>query len=241
MTPRRQPSARSTSGFTLLEIIVALSVLVLIASLTFGTIAGALRARDLLEADDAVNQSARIAMSRLRRDLSLAYMTTNTSAVNTYMTLFVAHDQDPDRLWFASLSHQRLYRGAREGDQTEITLWTEEDPHNSDAFVLLRREAPRIDNAPERDGVIEPLAYNVKAFDLHFLDPTVNEWKAEWDTTGTDTPNRLPRAVQVTLTLLAPDPDDTEDTVEKSYLTTVLLAFGPRLTQSALSGGAEAK
>jgi prepilin-type N-terminal cleavage/methylation domain-containing protein len=226
---------RKRAGFTLLEIIVALGLLTLIAGLTFGTIGGALHARDLLEQDDEVNQSARVAMSRLREDLSLAYLTANTGAINTYQTLFVAQDGDPDRLWFAALSHHRLYRGAREGDQTEITYWTEPDPHTSNALVLLRREAPRIDNAPERDGVIEPLAYKVKAFDVRFLDPTTSEWRKEWDTTGADTPNRLPRAAEVTLTLLAPDPDDADDTVEKTYLSTVMLAFGPHIVRSALS------
>ncbi|MDP2309067.1 MAG: type II secretion system protein GspJ [Pseudomonadota bacterium] len=218
------------AGFTLLEVIVALTVFAIIAGLTFGTIASALNTRDLLEEDDAVNQSARIAMSRIRRDLSLAYLTINTGAVNTYKTLFVAHDQNPDRLWFASLAHQRLYRGARESDQTEITYWTEDDPDTSGALVLLRREAPRIDNYPERDGTIAPLAYDVKAFEVRFLDSLTNEWKEEWDTTGAETPNRLPRAAQVTLTLLAPDPDDAEDTVERTWASTVMLEFAPRLT-----------
>ena len=228
-----RPSAlrSARAGFTLLEVVVALGVFVLIAGLTFGTIGSALNTRDLLEADDAVNQSARIAISRIRRDLSLAYLTGNTSAVNTYQTLFIAHDDNPDRLWFASLSHQRLYKGARESDQTEITYWTEDDPAGGDALVLLRREAPRIDNYPERDGTIAPLAYGVKAFGVRFLDSQSNEWKDEWDTTGVDTPNRLPRAAEVTLTLLAPDPDDPDKTEERSWVTTVVLEFGPKLTK----------
>jgi general secretion pathway protein J len=221
---------RRRAGFTLLEVIVALAILALIASLTFGTIASALNTRDALEADDAVNQSARIAMSRIRRDLSLAYLTTNTTAVNTYMTLFVGQNADPDRLWFASLSHQRLYRGARESDQTEITYWTEDDPNIRSAKVLLRREAPRIDNAPERDGVIAPVAFGVTGFDVQYLDSQTAEWREEWDSTGVDTPNRLPRAAMVTLTLLAPDPDDEEQTVERTLSTTVLLEFAQRLT-----------
>lgn len=218
------------AGFTLLEVIVALAVFAMIVGLTFGTIASALNTRDLLEADDAVNQSARIAMSRIRRDLSLAYLTTNTSAVNTYQTIFVARDGNPDRLWFASLAHQRLYRGARESDQTEITYWTEDDPDTNDAMVLLRREAPRIDNYPERDGTIAPLAYDVKAFDIRFLDSRTNEWREEWDSTGTETPRRLPRAAQVALTLLAPDPEDPDETVERSWVSVVMLEFAPRLT-----------
>ncbi|MFZ5481024.1 MAG: type II secretion system protein GspJ [Myxococcota bacterium] len=221
---------RRRGGFTLLEVIVALSILAIIATLTFASIQGALAARDMLEGEDEVNQIARVAMDKIRRDLQLAYLTKSTSAVNTYRTIFVAQNQSPDRVWFTSLSHKRLYRDARESDQTEITLWTEDDPHVDDAMVLLRREAPRIDHEPEKDGVIQPLAYKVKAFELRFLDSLTSEWKDEWDTTGTDTPNRLPRAAQITLTLLAPDPDDDEKLVERPFLTTVVLQFAPALT-----------
>lgn len=223
---------RLRAGFTLLEVVVSLAVLALIGTLTFSTIASALNTRDLLEADDAVNQSARIAMARIRRDLSLAYLTANVTAVNTYMTLFVAQDGNPDRLWFATLAHQRLYRGTRECDQSEITYFTADDPDTRGAMALLRRESPRIDQAPERDGLIEPLAYDVTAFDVRFLDPKLNEWKDEWDTTGADTPNRLPRAAQVTLTLLAPDPEDDEKQVERTFFTTVILEFAEHIQRS---------
>jgi general secretion pathway protein J len=225
---------RRRGGFTLLEVVVALGVLSLIAALTFGSIQGALRARDLLEAEDEVNQIARIAMGKIRRDLQLAYLTPSTTAVNTYRTIFVGQDQSPDRLWLTTLSHQRLYRDARESDQTEITLWTEDDPNTDGAFVLLRREAPRIDQEPEKDGVILPLATKVKAFELRFLDPVTGEWSDEWDTTGTEQPNRLPRAVQVTLTLLAPDEDDEEKLVERTFLTTVLCHFAQAMTQKKI-------
>ena len=113
---------RARGGFTLLEVVVALGVLALIGTLTFSTIASALNTRDLLEKDDRVNHYARVAMTRLRRDLSLAYLTKNTSALNTYRTIFVGKDNsEEDRVWFASLSHLRLYRDARECDQTELT------------------------------------------------------------------------------------------------------------------------
>jgi general secretion pathway protein J len=221
---------RTRAGFTLLEVIVAISIMALIATLTFGSIQGALAARDWLEKADETNQIARIAMDRIRRDIALAYLTDSTTAINTYRTIFVAKDNSPDRLWFTSLSHKRLYRDARESDQTEITYWTEDDPTTDDAFVLLRREAPRIDSEPEKDGVIQPLAYKVKAFELLYLDPTTNEWAKEWDTTGTVQTERLPRAVQVNLTLLAPDPEDDEKSIEQPFLTTVLLEFADRLT-----------
>ena len=223
---------RTRAGFSLLEVIVAVSILALVGTLTFGAIANALATRDALEVADATNQAARIALQRIRRDLSLAYLTRNTAAVNTYRTIFVGQDDSgSDRVWFGSLAHQRRVRGAREGDQTEITYWTVDDPVHDGAMALLRREAPRIDNEPEKDGVIAPIATNVRAFDLQYLDQPTGEWQKQWDTTGTDTPNRLPRAVRVSLTLLAPDPDDEERTVERAYVTTVMLTMAAPLAR----------
>jgi general secretion pathway protein J len=228
---------RPRSGFTLLEVVVAIGILALIGTLTFSAVAGALDVRNVLERRDQTVQQARIAIDRIRRDLNLAYLTKNTGAINTYRTIFVGQDNSADdRLWFASLSHLRLYKDARECDQTEITYWTEPDPNAEDARVLLRREAPRIDQEPEKDGVIQPLAYNVRSFDVRYLDSTTNEWQEAWDTTGTDTPNRLPRAALVTLTLLAPDPDDEDRQIEQSFVTTVLLAYAPPLQRRTGEG-----
>jgi hypothetical protein len=82
-----------------------------------------------------------------------------------------------------------------------------------------------------------PLARNVSRFDLRYLDHTNGEWQDEWDTLGAETPNRLPRAVQVVLTLLAEDPIDEDTLVERSYLTTIMVETAPRLQQSATAGG----
>lgn len=222
-------------GFTLLEVVVALSILSLICLITFQSISNTLTTREALETADAANQSARVALDRLRRDFRLAYLTKSTSAINTYVTSFVGQNADPDRVWFATLSHRRMYRESRECDQTEITYWTEDDPDMPGAYALLRREAPRIDNEPDKQGLIAPLAYHLRSMDFRYLDAKTGEWFDEWDTTGVDQANRLPRAVQIVLVFIVPDPDDPEKSIEQPFATTVILHFADRMSQSALS------
>lgn len=226
---------RSRAGFSLLEVVVALGIMGLIGLITFETIASALDTRDVLEEEDASNQSARVALDRLRRDLRVAYLTANTSAVNTYKTQFIGKNDGPDSLWFTTLSHHRLFRESRECDQTEVTYWTEDDPTMKGAKVLLRREAPRIDNEPEKGGLIAPLAYNLKAVEFRYINPKTNEWLEEWDSTGVDLANKLPRAVQVALVFLVADPEDPEKLVERPYATTVILYYGDKLTTKVSS------
>ncbi len=226
-------------GFTLLEVVVAIGILAMIGMLTLETLSSALDTRDVLEDEDAANQSARVALDRLRRDLRLAYLTENTSAVNTYRTQFIGKNDDPDQLWFTTLSHHRMYRESRECDQTEVTYWTEDDPTMDGAKVLLRREAPRIDHEPEKDGLISPLAYHLKDVNYRYINPKTNTWLDEWDSTGVDQANFLPRAVQIALVFLVPDPDEEGKVVERPYATTVLLHYADKLTLASTGEATE--
>jgi general secretion pathway protein J len=147
-------------------------------------------------------------------------------------------NQDPDQLVFTTLAHQRLYRDSRECDQTEVSIWAEpaRDGHG-EGYTLYHREASRIDQEPDVGGRIFPLAYNVRSFDLRYLDPTTNEWREEWDTRGTDTPYRLPRAVQVGLVLIARDTQDEDRTIDVPFVTTIKLEYASPLTRSVFAGG----
>lgn len=231
MSPRRQ------NGFTLLEVLVALGVMVLIGAMAWEAMASGLMMRDYMESEDEITRSARIALDRIERELSLAFLTQSTTAVNTYQTVFVGEDDaDTDQIWFATKSHRRRYANSRECDQAEITYWTEDDPDNRGRVVLLHRESQRIDHEPAKDGAIQPLARNVTRFDLRYLDPTLNEWTDEWNSTGAEQPNRLPRAVQVVLTIMAPDPDDPREEIPKSFVRTVIIETADPIRRSASAG-----
>lgn len=228
-------------GFTLLEVVIAIAVLTIMAALAWETIGGAMRARDYLAFEEELDRSGRIAMARVHRELSLAFLTKNTAAVNTYRTVFVGKDDnDTDQIWFASRSHRPSVAGARESDQTEITIWCEPDPENRNRMMLLHREAQRVDHEPDKDGVILPLARDVSRFDLRYLDPLDGEWQDSWDTNGADTPGRLPRAVQIVLTIAKTDPEDEDDVVERTFVSTVMIEGASRLARSATAsdGGA---
>ena len=216
---------------TLVEVMVALFVLSIVGVLTATTLSNTLTAREILAENDDHQQSVRVALDTITRELQLAYLSFNKTVPNSYRTIFIATDDNPvDSLFFASLSHQRLYRDSREADQTEITIWAEDDPTIDGAYVLMHREAPRIDHEPTEDGVIYPLAYGVKRFTTRWLDPTTCEWTDEWNSTEADYEERLPRAAQIVLGVLGPDPDDdeNEDLVERTYATTVILQYGRR-------------
>lgn len=224
----------ATRGFTLIEVVVALAVMAIIGVMSWQALAGSMRARDFLEAEEEFQRSAQTALSRVQRHLELAYLTDNAQAVGTYQTVFIAKDgNERDEIWFASLGHRRRYRDSKECDQTEITLWTETDPEIDGSYVLLMREAQRIDEEPDEDGGVLPLAHGVERFDLFFLDPATGEWLDEWDTTGADQPNRLPRAVQLVLVLMGPGREDALELEPRTFVRTIQLAFADTLNRDA--------
>ena len=108
------------AGFTLMELMVALAVLAMISVFTFQTLGGTLNARDHLSFDDELEKSARTTLGRIRREVSLAFLTPSLTAVNSYRTVFVGKDDgETDQLWFATRSHRRTLADLRESDQTE--------------------------------------------------------------------------------------------------------------------------
>jgi general secretion pathway protein J len=231
---------RRRRGLTLVEIIVALGIMALIGSISAGTLSSSIDVLEAIEEAEGSSRTARIAMRRITRALQLSYLTESRTAVNTYQTVFVGKDDgDEDQVWFASLAHQRKIRDSRQCDQTEITLFTDEDPDDSDTKVLFLRESPRIDQYPDKGGRPMPLARGVSRFDLRYLDGTTGEWRDEWDTNGTETPARLPRAVQIVLELVSKDPnsDDDDDTIVTPYVQTVMLAMASPQKRSVFARG----
>jgi len=200
-------SSRSrASGFTLLEGIIALMILMFITLSAWYTFDGIARMKDVVESTEEVTNSSRVAMQRMSRELRMVFLTRHPSPSGMYLTAFWGDDQgDQDRVIFNAFSHIRLYQGSTEADTTEITYSLEADPDNPGLNLLMHREASRIDGKPDEGGVIEVLARNVKAFNVRYYDHLKEEWRDTWDSAGIELPGRMPRAIEVSLVLVDRD------------------------------------
>jgi general secretion pathway protein J len=226
---------RSRSGLSLVEVVVSISIL-LVMSVSVGAVFGSgIELRTILEDRDVSTRAARAALSTIRRELQLAYLTDQNQSLEFYQTVFVGLDGSTDTLYFATRGHQRLYRDARESDQSEVTLWTESARDGSRGYTLYHRESSRVDGEPGEGGTVYPLAMNVRSFELRYLDGVTDEWQTEWDSRGADFANRLPRAVQIGLVLIGIDPQDDTRTVDIPFFTTVLLQYADPLPRQGMS------
>ena len=205
---RRHPLHDGQAGMMLIEILAALGILSLITALIYGSISRSLEARDLAERIELKYSNARTAMSRMTRELSMAYLTMHAANDKRTQTLFKAKNESPvDRVLFSSMSHMRLRKGSHESELAYITYYGEPSKDSSGKYNIMRRELPMrpsLDLKPEDEkaGMTDILAEDIVSLELKFWDDQQREWLDDWDTTGVEKANRLPRLVKITLTVL---------------------------------------
>lgn len=201
MSPVRQ------RGFTLLEVTIAVAITAVMAAMAFGAFRRAAAARDLTDEQEERFAGARVALSRMSSELSQAFLSEHYDHKRfprERPTLFRGR---ADGILFASMSHERLVRDARESDQALLEYALDRDADFTGEQALFRREKVRLDDEPDRGGSRAVLCHHVKSLELAYWDWSKQEWVSQWSTAPGERP-LLPTRVRVKLTLRMPDGRD---------------------------------
>ncbi len=200
----RRPSRRFERGITLLEVLVAIGILSLVATLVYGAFDGMARSRQGIERVADRYHQGRSAISRISREVQSAFLSLHQPLDPNFLTrktAFVGSHRSPaDRLDFTSFSHQQIGAGTHESDQNELSYFGSQDPR-SNAVDLVRRESKYIDIDPQHGGVVQVLCENIRSFNLAYLDNVTGDWKTDWDSTQVVESLRLPQQVRIELVL----------------------------------------
>lgn len=185
----RKPSEARQNAFTLLELLVALTIS---AMVIFGVVAAfGSWVRTQEQADWAIEKTRRqeYTLSRLREVLSLSYVPFVPGREN--LAVFDGRDlerpSEPfDALTFASLGHKIQRIDAKESELIEMTVFTVPDETLEDGDkcrILKLREGGVINDDYERleveGGMVYELARRVSRFQIFYLSPEA-ELKQEW-------------------------------------------------------------
>ena len=203
-------------GFTLLEVILAVTILALIGTMIYGGFSQTALNKARVEKDVDHSRVVHMALERMARELTMAFVSTHVNPsldLRVSTTAFIGKDNGrEDRIDFTSFSHRRLYRNARESDQNEISYFVAEHPDDPGVDVLARREQNRIDDDPRRGGKSQILVENIEEFNIEYYDPLLSEWVQTWDTINAlGQPNRLPTQVRIRLAVKDPRrPNETQ-------------------------------
>ena len=219
------------NGFTLIEVLVAITLLAVISMLVWQASGSLLDSKERFEAEDQANQAATLALQQISQNLEVAtlfagldFLGRSESSEQRTKSVFIGVDEgDHDKITFETLSHVRYLKDAKESEQAEVSYFLESDPEESGSFLLRKREASPPDATPEEGGVTATLLEKVVGLNFRYYNAQKGEYADTWDSTKSDNLNKLPRAVEMTLTIK--DPVNDETTIK--YQTTTLLEMAP--------------
>lgn len=208
---------RAQRGLTLLEVLVAALVLVMVATMIWAAFDQTGRMRTMLASRQENDHLARVALSRITRDLRGSFISLHVNQTQTLVAIATQFKASTfgggSQVDMATFTHRRLRRGTHEGDACEVGYRLADRRGAGGGYDLLRRESPRLDGDPLRGGTIDVLVPNVSRFELKFFDEAADAWTDTWDTSqGTGQLGRLPIRVRVTLAMR-----EGEDRIERVY------------------------
>jgi general secretion pathway protein J len=198
--------SRAASGFTLLEVMIAVAVLGLIGGLTWKSFDAASNLKSRIERAEERDQTVRGAMNRIAREVSMAFLSEHydRKRFRERPTRFVLKDgrREAD-LTFTSFANERLAIDAKESDQALFEYKIGPDPEVGGRRNLFRRVKPILDEDPDRGGQTAVLAENVVAFSVEAWDARDRAWRPEWDSNSPQQSGQLlvPSRVRISLTV----------------------------------------
>jgi len=174
------------SGFSLLELLVALSITALVVAAVGASFLGWIRAEERANLAMAKMRTLEFAMVRLRQTIGTSYVPAWTNHPEAWV--FTGQDLERpgepfDALTFDSIGHRTQRTDAKQSELMEMTVFTvpDEAREDGDSCRILRlREGGTINDRFEIEGgMVYDLAYNVSRFKISYLDPS-GELKQEW-------------------------------------------------------------
>ncbi len=195
---------RSARGFTLMEVMIALAITAGMGLMTIGAFRQVDRAHEITRDQGDRFAGARLALSRMSREVSMAFISQHfdSNRLRERPTVFVGKEDD---LLFCTFAHERLARDARESDQSAVEYTLEPDPEHSGERALFRREKVHIDEEIDRGGRKDLVADHLTSLRFQYWDPRKNDWVREWSTRSVDHPGDLPTRVKFELELKLAD------------------------------------
>jgi type II secretion system protein J len=205
----------SRSGLTLIEMVLAVTILFAVVSVSYTITLNTLKAATIAEAATQTEQTAYALFDLFSEDLAPlpsfyyegsqeAFSVSYNEAEETSEMHFVSsRDSRPD-------SHQRS------SDLTEVGYRLVKAKKGT-GFDLYRREQPFPDDAPTEGGTFVRLA-TVEKLVFSFYAAEKKEWRPVWE--KKDGGGAFPSAVRIDLTLLERPMDEEAEPIPRSFQTT---------------------
>jgi len=216
-------SSHSSTGFTLLEILVAIFIFSIIASTIFGSFRFVFGKADIIKGTVQTEEMVQICLDRMMRDLQAIHITVRPA----YVSPDANGRPDPFRfvgestmsgsrefpsIRFASMAHVSYGLRRVEGIAEIVYYVMAED---EERFVLRRSDRLHFEDTFEKKTADPILCESIKSIAVKYYDED-GEMHERWDSDSEDTNNATPRAVWVELEI-------GDETGSRRYQTTIFL------------------
>ena len=186
---------KTNRGFTLLELLVAISIFAIISAMAYGALARVLQDRDRLEVEHEFWRALSLTFARMEEDLSQARARPVRDLSGFTLPALRGQPTDTRAVALPSIEFTRggvltFDAGAR-SDMQRVAYRLVDG-------ALQRILWPVLDQAPQTKPLEIPLMKNVEDFQVRFYSPA-GIWLDQWPAEGVSDP--LPRGVEIRLTL----------------------------------------
>ena len=215
-----------------MEILVAVGVLALMGSLMFGVVRTMFRVSEDLDEVVRTSHMGRVALERMSRDLSQAFLSLQQGEEEKTETVFIG---ERDRVVFAYLGNIAVRAGGVETDQGIVEYKLAGPSEDRPGSNLVRRFKAVIDDDAESGGKEAILAEGVKTVRFQYWDKDGEDWEDSWkaeDWLSTTPPGyRLPSRIKIRLELYDIEENIYEYETQTLVYVSEPILFGQPITQ----------
>jgi general secretion pathway protein J len=201
---------QNKSGFTLLEILVAVFILSIVVSTIYAAYSGTFSIVERTTREAEVYAMARIAMERIVEDLESIYTPKNKTEEDNSKSYygFITTEGDVgdkifDNLVFTSMAHLSFHEGPEEATIAKISYYIKEGDNN-EVFALCRSDQPDPDSDLESEISEGPvLCEGLTNVEFTYYDAKETSYD-HWDSRSEEFGYIVPAMVRVRLSFLNP-------------------------------------
>ncbi len=206
--PSRPAANASLSGFTLMEVLLTMTIMALMLVAISQMLTAARTTRDVIQNVQETQLAGPAILDMIERDLR-GVMTIDlprTSGFRLHSRVVLGYDADSLDFVTSTDDVNWIENGERwvRADWCEVGYCLRPSPENDDFLELYRRESFGVDKEPFQGGTYTFLHDRVKSFEVRAFSEDGEDAEAleDWNTDPTDAETQgLPARIEITMTL----------------------------------------
>ncbi len=165
----------SLTGFTLVEVMVAVTIGGFIMLVAVGTLKAITSSAEMVDTNISAAAEVRFAMNLIARDLVNFYRDEDNKNTKLIGTTEESSDGNVSYMVFYTVNRMKARADQAEGDIYEVEYSLLKD---GDSSLLMRRLWPNPNEEYEPGGILAVIAEDIDVFEVRYFDG--EEWSNEW-------------------------------------------------------------